>query len=54
VLARADLDRVQAFCDGEVAADHARVWATHQTPSDPREAAKLLHRNRINSVRNGH
>ena len=54
VLARADLDRVQAFCDGEVAAHHARVWATHQTPSDPREAAKLLHRNRINSVRNGH
>lgn len=34
-----------------MAADHARVWATDQTLSDPRKAVKLLHRNRINSIR---
>jgi transposase len=49
VLVRADLDRVQAFCDGQTVADHARVWATHQTLSDPShvEAAKILRRSRI-------
>jgi hypothetical protein len=30
VLVRADLDRVQAFCDGELVADHERIWARHQ------------------------
>ena len=32
----ADLDRVRAFCDGRVVADHARVWARHQTPHPAR------------------
>jgi len=32
---RADLERVQAFCDGRLVADHARCWARHQTISDP-------------------
>ena len=31
----ADLDRVQVFCDGRLVADHERVWAWHQTMSDP-------------------
>jgi transposase len=49
VLVRADLDRVQAFCDGHLVAEHARLWATHQTTSDPGhvEAAKVLRRKRI-------
>ena len=53
VLVRADLDRVQAFCDGELVADHERIWATHQTISDHDhvEAAKLLRRNRIGALR---
>jgi transposase len=53
VLVRADLDRVQAFCDGDLVADHQRLWATHQTVSDPThvEAAKVLRRKRINAAR---
>jgi len=49
VLVRADLDRVQAFCDGQTVATHNRIWATHQTISDPAhiEAAKVLRRRRI-------
>ena len=52
VLVRADLDRVQAFCDGELVADHERIWAKHQTISDPNhvEAAKVLRRNRIGTL----
>jgi transposase len=46
ILVRADLDRVQAFCDGERLADHERIWAAHQTISDPAhvEVAKILRR----------
>jgi Mu transposase, C-terminal domain len=46
---RADADRVQVFCDGHTAADHARVWATHQTIPDPDHvaAAKVVHRCRF-------
>jgi hypothetical protein len=53
VLVRADLDRVQAFCDGQLVADHERIWAAHQTVSDPAhvEAAKLLRRSRIGALR---
>lgn len=53
VLVRADLDRVQAFCDGERIAEHQRVWAVHQTISDPAhvEAAKVLRRKHINAAR---
>jgi transposase len=49
VLVRADLDRVQVFCDGQTVADHARIWAIHQTLSDSShvEAAKVLRRSRI-------
>jgi hypothetical protein len=45
----ADLDRVRAFCDGQVVADHARCWARHQTLSDPPHlaAATRLRRDRI-------
>jgi hypothetical protein len=34
-------------------ADHERIWATHQTISDPAhvEAAKVLRRSRIGTVR---
>jgi transposase len=36
---RADLDRVRAFCDGRLVADHQRCWARHQTLSDPAHLA---------------
>jgi transposase len=42
----ADLDRVQAVCDGQLVADHRRCWARHQTLSDPahlQAAARLRH-----------
>lgn len=44
----ADLDRVWVSCDGAVVADHARVWAQHQTITDVEHsvAAKLLRRGR--------
>lgn len=53
VLVRADLGRVQAFCDGERVADHERLWATHQTLSDPNhvEVAKVLRRKHISAAR---
>lgn len=53
VLVRADLDRVQAFCDGQRVADHERIWAKHQTLSDPIhvEAAKVLRRNHLSAAR---
>ena len=49
----ADLDRVRAYCDGSVVADHARVWAKHQSLSLPEHeaAAKQLRRDRIGLVR---
>ena len=42
----ADLHRVKAFCDGRLVADHERIWAWHQTISDPEHvaAADLLRR----------
>jgi transposase len=45
---RADLDRVRAFCDGRLVADHARCWARHQTLNDPAHlaAAARLRRDR--------
>jgi Mu transposase-like protein/integrase-like protein len=53
VLVRAELDRVQAFCDGELLADHERIWAAHQTISDPDhvEAAKVLRRKHFSVAR---
>jgi transposase len=49
----ADLDRVQVRCEGRLVADHARVWARHQTLSDPTHiaAAKALRHDRIGLVR---
>jgi transposase len=49
----ADLTRVRAFSDGRIVSDHDRVWAKHQTISDPEHvaAAKLLRRDRIGLVR---
>lgn len=48
----ADLDRVQVFCDGKTVAEHERVWAWHQTITDPehREAANLLRHKRISAL----
>lgn len=53
VEVRADLARVQALCDGRVVADHERVWAKHQTLSDPAhvEAAKMLRRKHLEVAR---
>jgi transposase len=42
----ADLERVQAWCEGRLVADHGRCWARHQTISDPahlQAAAQLRH-----------
>jgi transposase len=49
----ADLERVRAFCDGQLVADHQRVWARHQTLTDPahRRAADALRRQRLAVVR---
>ena len=49
----ADLERVGVFCDGRMVADHDRVWAWHQTLTDPDhfEAAKVLRRTRIGALR---
>jgi transposase len=49
----ADLDRVRVHCEGRVVADHERIWAWHQTISDPGhvQAAKVLRRNRIGALR---
>ncbi len=45
----ADLGRVRAYCEGRVVADHDRLWAKHQTVSDPEHvaAATALRRERI-------
>lgn len=49
----ADLDRVRAVCDGRLVADHERIWAWHQTLSDPEHvtAATALRRDRIGLLR---
>lgn len=51
----ADLDRVRAYCDGTVVADHPRIWAKHQSLTLPEHdaAAKQLRRDRIALVRPG-
>lgn len=45
----ADLNRVRAVCDGRVVADHERIWAWHQTISDPEHVAagRSLRRERV-------
>jgi transposase len=49
----ADLERVRAFYEGRLVVDHARVWAWHQTLTDPDHlaAANLLRRTRIGILR---
>jgi transposase len=49
----ADLGRVRAFCGGRVVADHERIWARHQTLTDPAHwtAAQALRRQRLTIVR---
>lgn len=49
----ADLDRVRVHCDGRLVADHDRVWAKHQTLSDPEHvaAAKQLRKERVGVLR---
>jgi transposase len=49
----ADLQWVRAFCDGRLVADHERVWARHQTLTDPahRRTASALRRDRLTLVR---
>jgi transposase len=49
----ADLDRVKVFCEGKTVANHERVWAWHQTITDPDhlEAAKVLRRTRVGALR---
>jgi transposase len=49
----AGLERVRAFCDGKLVADHERIWARHQTLTDPAHwaAAQALRRRRLSVVR---
>jgi transposase len=49
----ADLERVRVLCEGKVVADHSRLWARHQTVSDPEHvaAAKTLRQQRIALLR---
>jgi transposase len=49
----ADLERVRAFCGGKMVADHERIWARHQTLTDPVHwaAAQALRRQRLTVVR---
>jgi transposase len=49
----AGLHRVRVFCDGKVVADHERIWAWHQTVSDPGHiaAARALRRERAGVLR---
>ena len=49
----AGLQRVRAVCDGKTVADHERIWAWHQTISDPEHvaAAKTLRRERVGVLR---
>jgi transposase len=49
----ADLARVRAHCEGQLVADHERLWAKHQTLSAPEHvaAARELRRERIGLVR---
>jgi transposase len=48
----ASLERVRAFCGGKLAADHERIWARHQTLTDPAHwaAAQALRRQRLTVV----
>jgi transposase len=49
----AGLERVRGFCEGRLVADHERIWARHQTLTDPAHwaAAQALRRQRLAIVR---
>jgi transposase len=49
----ADLDRVRVLCDGRLVADHDRIWARHQTITDPEHlrVAATLRRQRLQLLR---
>jgi transposase len=49
----ADLHRVRVSCDGRLVGDHERIWAKHQTITDPAHlaAARALRRERLELVR---
>jgi transposase len=49
----ADLDRVKVYSEGRVVADHQRIWAWHQTLTDPDHlaAADALRRTRVGALR---
>jgi hypothetical protein len=49
----AGLDQVTVACEGRVVARHQRIWAWHQTITDPAHlaAAKALRRDRITIIR---
>jgi transposase len=53
IQARADLNRVQVWCEGQLVADHQRLWARHQSVSefDHLVAARLLRRDRMEVLR---
>ena len=49
----AGLARVRVLCGGEVVADHQRIWAWHQSISDPAHlaAARAMRRQRVTALR---
>jgi transposase len=49
----ADLARVRVFCDGQAGADHQRLWAWHQSITDPahRAAGQALRHQRAAMLR---
>ena len=49
----AGLQRVRVHCDGKVVADHERIWARHQTITDPAHlaAARALRKERLEVIR---
>jgi transposase len=49
----AGLARVQVLCDGKTVADHERIWAKHQTITDPAHlsAARALRKERLELIR---
>ena len=49
----AGLELVRVLCGGQVVADHERIWARHQSISDPGHlaAARLARRQRLTAVR---
>jgi transposase len=49
----ADLARVRVACDGQAVADHQRIWAWHQSISDPAHvaAARAMRRQRVTALR---